>query len=290
MPDTEQPTKKYRGACHCGAFIFEVEAPQIKSVFDCECSICSKRGYLYLVPQKPLTVVKDEGKLVHYSFASKKMDHQFCGNCGTTVMAMSDLFPQGVGINARIIQNLDPWILEVKTFDGHPADPELIVPPFSGAEPNPPGYEDGKVYYGSCHCGAVTTAVKVIGSLEDGTYKGPIIECNCSFCRQGGFVWIYPLSNQLTIQGRENLFYYTFGNHVWRKSFCRTCGVHIGSDVNPLTDEEISALPEPVRNFRAAHIDARPFNTRVLNGFDLKSVKPFRSDGWGRQQPAYVYP
>jgi hypothetical protein len=28
------------------------------------------------VPQKPLTIIKDEGKLVHYSFASKKMDHQ----------------------------------------------------------------------------------------------------------------------------------------------------------------------------------------------------------------------
>jgi hypothetical protein len=28
------------------------------------------------VPQKPLVILKDEGKLVHYSFASKKMDHQ----------------------------------------------------------------------------------------------------------------------------------------------------------------------------------------------------------------------
>jgi hypothetical protein len=69
-------------------------------------------------------------------------------------------------------------------FDGETYDPQYIVPSFSGAEPSPPGYEDGKVYHGSCHCGAVTTAVKVSGSLEDGTYKGPIIECNCSFCRQ----------------------------------------------------------------------------------------------------------
>jgi hypothetical protein len=76
MSDTEQPTKTYRGNCHCGAFIFEVEAPEIKSASDCKCSICTKRGYLWLVPQKPLTIIKDEGKLVHYSFASKKMDHQ----------------------------------------------------------------------------------------------------------------------------------------------------------------------------------------------------------------------
>ena len=69
-------------------------------------------------------------------------------------------------------------------FDGDTYDPQYAVTSFSGAEPNPPGYEDGKVYHGSCHCGAVTTAVKVNGSLEDGTYKGHIIECNCSFCRQ----------------------------------------------------------------------------------------------------------
>jgi hypothetical protein len=103
----------------------------------------------------------------------------------------------------QTIQGLDIWGLEVKTcvfpsfcqptnltliwparFDGDTYDPQYAITPFSGAEPSPPGYEDGKVYHGSCHCGAVTTAVKVGGSLEDGTYKGLIVECNCSFCRQ----------------------------------------------------------------------------------------------------------
>ncbi len=75
----EQPTKTYRGNCHCGAFVFEVDAPAITSVGDWKCSICSKRGYLWLVPKKPLNIVKDEGKLVHYAFASKQMDHQVSG-------------------------------------------------------------------------------------------------------------------------------------------------------------------------------------------------------------------
>jgi hypothetical protein len=57
------------------------------------------------------------------------------------------------------------------------------APPFSGEEPAPAGFEDGKTYHGSCHCGAVTTAVRVKGSLEDGTYDGRLMECNCSFCR-----------------------------------------------------------------------------------------------------------
>ncbi|KAK4158093.1 hypothetical protein C8A00DRAFT_11153 [Chaetomidium leptoderma] len=291
MSETEQPTKTYRGNCHCGAFVFEIDAPEIKSVGDCKCSICSKRGYLWLVPQNPPTIVKDEGKLVSYAFASKNMDHQFCGNCGTTVMAASDMFPQKVGVNVRSIQGLDIWSLEVQTFDGDKIGPEYVAPTFSGPEPNPPGFEDGKIYNGSCHCGAVTTAVKVNGSLEDVTYKEPIMECNCSHCQRGGQVWIYPSKNQLAIQGGENLSYYTFGNHVWRKSFCKTCGVHIGAGANPsLTDDDVAALPEGVRNFRAMMINKCPTNLRALNGFDVKCVKPTRSDGWTRQQPQYVNP
>ncbi len=70
------PVKTYRGNCHCGAFVFEVEAPEIAKGSDCNCSICTKRAYLWLVPEKPIVVVKDEGKLVGYRFASKNMDHQ----------------------------------------------------------------------------------------------------------------------------------------------------------------------------------------------------------------------
>lgn len=70
------PVKTYRGNCHCGAFVFEVDAPEIVTGSDCNCSICTKRAYLWLVPEKPIVVVKDEGKLVGYRFASKNMDHQ----------------------------------------------------------------------------------------------------------------------------------------------------------------------------------------------------------------------
>lgn len=61
MSATNPPTKKYRGNCHCGAFVFELDVPEIKSVSDCDCSICHKKGYLWLRPENPPTVVKDEG-------------------------------------------------------------------------------------------------------------------------------------------------------------------------------------------------------------------------------------
>ncbi|KAK3898450.1 hypothetical protein C8A05DRAFT_37960 [Staphylotrichum tortipilum] len=284
------PVKTYRGNCHCGAFVFEVDAPEITKGSDCNCSICTKRAYLWLVPEKPIVVVRDEGKLVGYRFASKNMDHKFCSVCGTTVMATSEMFAAKMGINVRTLQNLDLWSLKLSTFDGKSWDPQYEAPAFSGPEPNPPGLEDGKTYHGSCHCGAVTTAVRVNGSLEDGTYVGPIIECNCSSCARGGYARIYPNASQLTIHGRESLSYYTFGHHVWRHSFCKTCGVYVATDQNELSDEEVAALPEAIRAFRVDKADKRPFNLRVLNGFDVKSVKAMQVDGWTRQMPGYVNP
>ncbi|AEO67103.1 uncharacterized protein THITE_2115904 [Thermothielavioides terrestris NRRL 8126] len=285
MSEPEQPTKKYRGNCHCGAFVFEVEAPEIKSLSDCNCSICTKRGYLWLVPKSAPTIIKDDGKLVHYAFAGRNMDHQFCGNCGITVLAASDMFPAKFGVNARTIQGLNVWDLEIKTFDGAAYDPQYVAPAYSGPELNPAGFEDANTYHGSCHCGAVTTAVRIKGSPEDNTYKERILECNCSICQRAGYLWIYPSESQVAIQGRENLSTYVFGTRVFRKVFCKTCGVHIGAEPNPdLTDEEIAALPEVVREFRATRLDLRPMNLRAFNGLDLKRVKPTQVDGWSRGQ------
>ena len=38
----EQVLQTYHGNCHCGAFIFSVQLPDLKRVFACNCSICSK--------------------------------------------------------------------------------------------------------------------------------------------------------------------------------------------------------------------------------------------------------
>lgn len=74
MSETES-TKKYRGNCHCGAFVFEIEAPEIKTATECQCSICTKKGYLWTKPSKAMTVIKGEGTLVRYAFGAKNLDH-----------------------------------------------------------------------------------------------------------------------------------------------------------------------------------------------------------------------
>ncbi len=39
----------HTGGCHCGRVRFEVIAPAKLQVSDCNCSICSKAGYLHLI-------------------------------------------------------------------------------------------------------------------------------------------------------------------------------------------------------------------------------------------------
>jgi hypothetical protein len=41
----------YKGGCHCGRTAFEVEG-NLEQVMDCNCSICSQRGYLHWYVQK----------------------------------------------------------------------------------------------------------------------------------------------------------------------------------------------------------------------------------------------
>ena len=39
----------HRGGCHCGRVRFEVDAPAVIEATECNCSICSKVGYLHLI-------------------------------------------------------------------------------------------------------------------------------------------------------------------------------------------------------------------------------------------------
>lgn len=85
VPTTE--LKTYSGNCHCGAFKFHIRVPEITSVLDCDCSICFKKGYKWVFPGEGGFVVdKGEGTLKGYEFNHHIMSHQFCQNCGTSVL------------------------------------------------------------------------------------------------------------------------------------------------------------------------------------------------------------
>ena len=112
----------YTGACHCGRITFEVrsEAP-IDKAMECNCSICSKRGYLLaFVPAAQVRVHAPEADIATYTFNKHHIRHQFCPVCGVA--------PFGRGadrdgnetfaINLRCLDGVDPRTLEIQAFDG----------------------------------------------------------------------------------------------------------------------------------------------------------------------------
>lgn len=54
-------------------------------------SICQRNGYLFIYPRTAgVTWLSGQDSLKTYHFASKKMGHRFCPECGTSVCAWSD--------------------------------------------------------------------------------------------------------------------------------------------------------------------------------------------------------
>jgi len=110
----------YQGSCHCGAIAFELEG-EIGQVFDCNCSMCRRRGGLLAAfPRGALTLKTPEQALSTYRFNRKAIAHHFCATCGIAP------FSEGEGregqamamVNVRCLPEVDLATLEVVAVDG----------------------------------------------------------------------------------------------------------------------------------------------------------------------------
>ena len=111
---------KYSGSCHCGRIAFEVEGT-IERATQCNCSICSKRGYLLWVgPRDSMKLLSPEENLSTYTFNQHRVKHRFCATCGVAP------FGEGadgkgrstVAVNVRCLEGIDPAALQIDHFDG----------------------------------------------------------------------------------------------------------------------------------------------------------------------------
>jgi hypothetical protein len=79
----------YPASCHCGAVTYDVLlSPPLAQwkVVACNCSICSRNGYLLVYPERKQVHVKSgEGALKEYLFGVKRNLHRFCTGCGSSV-------------------------------------------------------------------------------------------------------------------------------------------------------------------------------------------------------------
>ena len=94
----------HRGGCHCGRVRFEVQAPAEIEVLDCNCSICTKTGYLHLiVPAGHFRLLSDPAALTSYQFNTGTARHLFCSVCGIKSFYVPRSHPDGYSVNARCL-------------------------------------------------------------------------------------------------------------------------------------------------------------------------------------------
>lgn len=108
----------YRGSCHCGAVTFEVQAPEAIEVERCNCSICSKSGFLHLiVPLSAFKLLSGKDSLTTYRFNTGVAKHTFCSICGIKPFYTPRSNPDGIDINVNCLDTR-PGTIEVVEFDG----------------------------------------------------------------------------------------------------------------------------------------------------------------------------
>ena len=108
----------HRGGCHCGAIVFEVEAPERVECGECNCSICGKSGYLHLiVAMSRFKLLQGETELVTYTFNTGVAKHLFCGTCGVKSFYVPRSNPDGYSVNVRCLEPPPPEVV-IEKFDG----------------------------------------------------------------------------------------------------------------------------------------------------------------------------
>lgn len=108
----------YKGSCHCGTVTFEIDAPKKLEVEECNCSLCSKAGFLHLIlPLSQFRLLTGKDNLSTYTFNTGVAKHTFCKTCGIKPFYIPRSNPDGIDINVRCLDSL-PLDLKVVEFDG----------------------------------------------------------------------------------------------------------------------------------------------------------------------------
>jgi hypothetical protein len=107
------------GSCHCGRVRFEVTVPKEVVVQECNCSICSRSGYLHLiVPKSRFTLLQGADNLTTYSFDTHEAKHLFCKTCGIKSFYIPRSNPDGYSVNLRCLDQSKFDKVTVELFDG----------------------------------------------------------------------------------------------------------------------------------------------------------------------------
>jgi hypothetical protein len=104
-------------SCHCGRIKFEVSG-ELRKVTDCNCSICSRAGYLHwYVDPGQVKLLTEKQALTSYVWRQLSGYHHFCPVCGVAVIR--SMVRRGrLSVNARCVEGIDLASLEIEFYDG----------------------------------------------------------------------------------------------------------------------------------------------------------------------------
>jgi hypothetical protein len=110
--------KTFEGGCHCGRVRFRVTAA-LDRVTECNCSICSKKGFLHLiVAPAQFELLRGKDDLTTYRFNTGTALHTFCKHCGVHPFYVPRSDPDKVDVNVRCLDGVEIDKIPIRTFDG----------------------------------------------------------------------------------------------------------------------------------------------------------------------------
>jgi hypothetical protein len=110
---------RHTGGCHCGKVRFEVRAPALLQVTECNCSMCCKVGYLHLIVSKSrFNLLSGQEHLKTYQFNTGTARHLFCSVCGVKSFYVPRSHPDGFSVNARCLDEGTVSGMQVSRTDG----------------------------------------------------------------------------------------------------------------------------------------------------------------------------
>lgn len=113
-----RPTRRYQGACHCGAvrFAIETDFPELTT---CDCSICKRKNALMVkVHESRFELLAGEGALAEYRFHTRTARHFFCKTCGIYPFHRKRVTPDYFGVNVHCLEDFDAEGIPVRATVG----------------------------------------------------------------------------------------------------------------------------------------------------------------------------
>ncbi|XP_016326743.1 centromere protein V-like isoform X1 [Sinocyclocheilus anshuiensis] len=106
---------KHTGGCHCGAVRFDAWSAPHLHVFNCNCSICTKKqNRHFIVPKSQFTLLQGADNITTYTFNTHMAKHTFCKTCGVQSFYTPRSNPDGFGVAPHC---LDPGTVSSVTVE-----------------------------------------------------------------------------------------------------------------------------------------------------------------------------